>query len=70
MYINVAYLQRGKYQPRIDLDEDAFCKSWQRLSSSMAMQPIVIRALSQHCPPRLPEIIAVSVAGVRRKLQV
>ncbi|MBP0644883.1 hypothetical protein J8J17_24120, partial [Mycobacterium tuberculosis] len=22
MHINVAYLQRGKYQPRIDLDED------------------------------------------------
>ena len=60
MHINVAYLQRGKYQPRIDLDEDALQELATSIKQHGVMQPIVIRPLAKVLPnsPITHEIIA------------
>ena len=60
MHINVAYLQRGKYQPRIDLDEDALQELATSIKQHGVMQPIVIRPLTKVLPnsPITHEIIA------------
>lgn len=60
MHINVAYLQRGKYQPRIDLDEDALQELATSIKQHGVMQPIVIRPLAKVLPnsPITYEIIA------------
>ena len=60
MHINVAYLQRGKYQPRIDLDEDALQELAASIKQHGVMQPIVIRPLAKVLPnsPITHEIIA------------
>ncbi|VXB82397.1 Chromosome (plasmid) partitioning protein ParB / Stage 0 sporulation protein J [Enhydrobacter sp. 8BJ] len=60
MHINVAYLQRGKYQPRIDLDEDALQELATSIKQHGVMQPIVIRPLAKILPnsPITHEIIA------------
>lgn len=60
MHINVAYLQRGKYQPRIDLDEDALQELATSIKQHGVMQPIVIRPLAKVFPnsPISHEIIA------------
>ena len=60
MHINVAYLQRGKYQPRIDLDEDALQELATSIKQHGVMQPIVIRPLAKVLPnsPNTHEIIA------------
>lgn len=60
MHINVAYLQRGKYQPRIDLDEDALQELATSIKQHGVMQPIVIRPLAKVVPnsPITHEIIA------------
>lgn len=47
MHINVGYLQRGKYQPRIDLDEDALQELATSIKQHGVMQPIVIRPLAK-----------------------
>lgn len=60
MHINVAYLQRGKYQPRLDLDEDALQELATSIKQHGVMQPIVIRPLAKVLPnsPITHEIIA------------
>ena len=60
MHINVTYLQRGKYQPRIDLDEDALQELATSIKQHGVMQPIVIRPLAKVLPnsPITHEIIA------------
>lgn len=60
MHINVGYLQRGKYQPRIDLDEDALQELATSIKQHGVMQPIVIRPLVKVLPnsPITHEIIA------------
>lgn len=60
MHINVGYLQRGKYQPRIDLDEDALQELATSIKQHGVMQPIVIRPLAKVLPnsPITHEIIA------------
>ena len=60
MHINVAYLQRGKYQPRIDLDEDGLQELATSIKQHGVMQPIVIRPLAKVLPnsPITHEIIA------------
>lgn len=60
MHINVAYLQRGKYQPRIDLDEDGLQELATSIKQHGVMQPIVIRPLTKVLPnsPITHEIIA------------
>ena len=60
MHINVAYLQRGKYQPRLDLDEDALQELATSIKQHGVMQPIVIRPLTKVLPnsPITHEIIA------------
>lgn len=60
MHINVTYLQRGKYQPRIDLDEDALQELATSIKQHGVMQPIVIRPLTKVLPnsPITHEIIA------------
>ncbi|MFL0427712.1 ParB/RepB/Spo0J family partition protein [Moraxella sp. 179-F 1C4 NHS] len=64
MHINVAYLQRGKYQPRIDLDEDALQELATSIKQHGVMQPIVIRPLAKVLPNSL--ITHEIIAGERR----
>ena len=65
MHINVAYLQRGKYQPRIDLDEDALQELATSIKQHGVMQPIVIRPLAKVLP-NSPMITHEIIAGERR----
>lgn len=64
MHINVAYLQRGKYQPRIDLDEDALQELATSIKQHGVMQPIVIRPLAKVLPNS--SITHEIIAGERR----
>lgn len=64
MHINVAYLQRGKYQPRIDLDEDALQELATSIKQHGVMQPIVIRPLTKVLPNS--SITHEIIAGERR----
>ena len=64
MHINVAYLQRGKYQPRIDLDEDGLQELATSIKQHGVMQPIVIRPLTKVLPNS--SITHEIIAGERR----
>lgn len=64
MHINVAYLQRGKYQPRLDLDEDALQELATSIKQHGVMQPIVIRPLTKVLPNS--SITHEIIAGERR----
>ena len=64
MHINVTYLQRGKYQPRIDLDEDALQELATSIKQHGVMQPIVIRPLAKVLPNS--SITHEIIAGERR----
>lgn len=64
MHINVAYLQRGKYQPRIDLDEDGLQELATSIKQHGVMQPIVIRPLAKVLPNS--SITHEIIAGERR----
>ncbi|MBD3727600.1 MAG: ParB/RepB/Spo0J family partition protein, partial [Moraxella osloensis] len=64
MHINVAYLQRGKYQPRLDLDEDALQELATSIKQHGVMQPIVIRPLAKVLPNS--SITHEIIAGERR----
>ena len=64
MHINVAYLQRGKYQPRLDLDEDGLQELATSIKQHGVMQPIVIRPLTKVLPNS--SITHEIIAGERR----
>lgn len=64
LHIDVKCLQRGKYQPRIDLGEEALQELAKSIKQHGVMQPIVIRPLS-----RLDENSGITheiIAGERR----
>ena len=63
-HINVAYLQRGKYQPRIDLGEDALQELATSIKQHGVMQPIVIRPLVK--PAQNSNVTHEIIAGERR----
>lgn len=58
LHIDVKRLQRGKYQPRIELGEEALQELATSIRQHGVMQPIVIRPLAQHNGEVSHEIIA------------
>lgn len=64
LHIDVSYLQRGKYQPRIDLGEDALQELATSIKQHGVMQPIVIRPLSKAAPDSA--VTHEIIAGERR----
>lgn len=64
MHIDVSFLQRGKYQPRIDLGEEALQELATSIKQHGVMQPIVIRPLAKVLPNSV--ITHEIIAGERR----
>lgn len=64
LHIEVTRLQRGKYQPRIELGEDALQELATSIKQHGVMQPIVIRPLAKTAPNA--SITHEIIAGERR----
>lgn len=64
LHIDVTTLQRGKYQPRLDLGEDALQELATSIKQHGVMQPIVIRPLSH--PSKDSNVTHEIIAGERR----
>lgn len=47
-YLPVEYLQRGKYQPRRDMDQDALQELAESIRQQGIMQPIIVREISKN----------------------
>ena len=47
-YLPVEYLQRGKYQPRRDMDQDALEELAESIRQQGIMQPIIVRTISKN----------------------
>ena len=47
-YLPVEYLQRGKYQPRRDMDQEALEELAESIRQQGIMQPIIVRELSKN----------------------
>ena len=47
-YLPVEYLQRGKYQPRRDMDQDALEELAESIRQQGIMQPIIVRTISNN----------------------
>jgi ParB family chromosome partitioning protein len=47
-YLPVEYLQRGKYQPRRDMDQDALQELAESIRQQGIMQPIIVRTFSKN----------------------
>lgn len=47
-YLPVEYLQRGKYQPRRDMDQDALEELAESIRQQGIMQPIIVRTIAKN----------------------
>lgn len=47
-YLPVEYLQRGKYQPRRDMDQEALDELAESIRQQGIMQPIIVREVATH----------------------
>lgn len=47
-YLPVEYLQRGKYQPRRDMDQDALEELAESICQQGIMQPIIVRTIAKN----------------------